>query len=49
MLVQAEASIMYLGLNCTHCTGPVWSALKTHTLKNQIKITLRNQVQQRDN
>lgn len=32
MLVQADASIMYLGLNCTHCTGPAWSPLRTTTL-----------------
>lgn len=32
MLVQAEASIMYLGLNWTHCTGPAWSPLSTTTL-----------------
>lgn len=32
MLVQADANIMYLGLNWTHWTGPGWSAFKTHTL-----------------
>lgn len=32
ILVQAEANIMYFGLNCTHWTGPGWSALRTHTL-----------------
>lgn len=29
MLVQAETSIMYLGLNWTQWTGPVWSQLST--------------------
>ena len=32
IFVHAEANIMYLGLNCTHCTGPVWSAFNTQTL-----------------
>lgn len=32
MLEQAEASIMYLGLNCRHCMGPGWSAFMTATL-----------------
>ena len=32
MFVQAVASIMYLGLNWTHCTGPGWSALNIATL-----------------
>lgn len=32
MLEQAEASIMYLGLNCRHCIGPGWSAFMTATL-----------------
>uniref|UniRef100_A0A0K8RC27 Putative microtubule severing n=1 Tax=Ixodes ricinus TaxID=34613 RepID=A0A0K8RC27_IXORI len=29
MLVQADTSIMYLELNCTQWTGPVWSQLST--------------------
>ena len=29
MLLQAVASIMYLGLNCVHCMGPVWSPFST--------------------
>ena len=32
MFLHDEAIIMYLGLNCTHCTGPVWSPLSTQTL-----------------
>jgi len=32
MFLHDEAIIMYLGLNCTHCTGPVWSPLRTQTL-----------------
>ena len=31
MLVQAVVNIMYLGLNCMHCTGPVWSPLRITT------------------
>ena len=30
--VQAEAIIMKLGLNCTHCTGPTCPPLSTQTL-----------------
>lgn len=33
IFVQADASIMYLGLNCTHCVGPGWSPFSEHTLK----------------
>lgn len=32
IFVQAEASIMYLGLNWTHWTGPGWSAFNTQIL-----------------
>ena len=32
MFLQAEAIIMYLGLNWTHLTGSVWSPLRTQTL-----------------
>lgn len=32
MFLHADAMSMYLGLNWTHCTGPVWSPLSTHTL-----------------
>lgn len=32
ILVQADANIIYFGLNCTHWTGPGWSAFKTQTL-----------------
>jgi len=31
MELQADAIIMYLGLNWTHCTGPLWSPLRTQT------------------
>ena len=37
MLEQAEASIMYFGLNWTHCTGPVWSAFNTDTYKHEVQ------------
>ena len=33
ILLHAVASIMYLGLNCTHCTGPVWSPARTASFK----------------
>ena len=32
IFVQAVASIISLGLNWTHCTGPGWSQLNTATL-----------------
>jgi len=32
MWVQALAIIIYLGLNCIHCIGAVWSLVSTHTL-----------------
>jgi len=32
MLEHAVDNIMYLGLNCMHCTGPVWSPLRIATL-----------------
>ena len=31
-LYKAVASIIYFGLNCTHCTGPMWSAFRKATL-----------------
>ena len=30
--VQADAIIIKLGLNCTHCTGPTCPPFNTHTL-----------------
>ena len=37
MFLQAEAIIMYLGLNWTQRTGSVWSPLRTHTWKSVLK------------
>ena len=39
MFLQAEAIIMYLGLNWTHRTGSVWSPFRTQTWNSATKIT----------